>query len=390
MTVTYLLKRFTKNKMKMKKHLYKLVIFTVSLFMISCGNEDKKQDSINTLVIPVKVSQVTSNGTNPFLSVSGKIQASNNADLSTRMMGYVTKVHVNMGDKVRKGQLLVSIKNNDLQAKKAQVNAGINEATAAFNNAQKDYKRFKNLFTDNSATQKELDDITTNFEMAKARLESAKQMRNEINAQLAYSNITAPFNGIITNKNIETGDMANPGIPLISIETPNNFDVIAMVPETEISQIKKGTDVDVIVKSLNKTVKGFVTEISTSAKHTGGQYLVKIDLDKTDANILSGMFTTVQFPVEQKTKSTMVLIPTEAIVTNGQLSGVYTVSQSNTAMLRWLRLGRTYNNQVEVLSGLNEDESYIVSADGKLFNGVNVSPSLALPKEKEAETKLNN
>ncbi|MBT8244133.1 MAG: efflux RND transporter periplasmic adaptor subunit [Winogradskyella sp.] len=374
----------------MKKHLYKLVIFTVSLFMISCGNEDKKQDSINTLVIPVKVSQVTSNGTNPFLSVSGKIQASNNADLSTRMMGYVTKVHVNMGDKVRKGQLLVSIKNNDLQAKKAQVNAGINEATAAFNNAQKDYKRFKNLFTDNSATQKELDDITTNFEMAKARLESAKQMRNEINAQLAYSNITAPFNGIITNKNIETGDMANPGIPLISIETPNNFDVIAMVPETEISQIKKGTDVDVIVKSLNKTVKGFVTEISTSAKHTGGQYLVKIDLDKTDANILSGMFTTVQFPVEQKTKSTMVLIPTEAIVTNGQLSGVYTVSQSNTAMLRWLRLGRTYNNQVEVLSGLNEDESYIVSADGKLFNGVNVSPSLALPKEKEAETKLNN
>ena len=63
----------------------------------------------------------------------------------------------------------------------------------------------------------------------------------------------------------------------------------------------------------------------------------------------------------------MVLIPTEAIVTNGQLSGVYTVSQSNTAMLRWLRLGRTFGDQVEVLSGLNADEAYIVSAEGKLL-----------------------
>ena len=69
----------------------------------------------------------------------------------------------------------------------------------------------------------------------------------------------------------------------------------------------------------------------------------------------------------------MVLIPKEAIVKNGQLSGVYTVSESNTALLRWLRLGRTYGNNVEVLSGLNADESYIVSAEGKLFNGVKVS-----------------
>ena len=85
----------------------------------------------------MEVNQIKANGNNPFLSVSGKIQASNSADLSTRMMGYVNKVHVNVGDKVRKGQLLVSINNNDLQAKRAQVNAGITEATAAFNNAQK-------------------------------------------------------------------------------------------------------------------------------------------------------------------------------------------------------------------------------------------------------------
>jgi hypothetical protein len=100
---------------------------------------------------------------------------------------------------------------------------------------------------------------------------------------------------------------------------------------------------------------------------------VKIDLDKTEAKILSGMFTTVQFPIERKAKTALVLIPTEAIVTNGQLSGIYTVSESNTAILRWLRLGRTFGNQVEVLSGLNADEAYIVSAEGKLFNGAKIS-----------------
>ncbi len=357
----------------MKKKLYTIVAFSATLFMASCGSEDKKAVADNTPAISVKTSKVETNGNNPFLSVSGKIQATNSADLSTRMMGFINKVYVNVGDKVRKGQLLVSINNSDLQAKKAQVNAGITEATAAFNNAQKDYNRFKNLFADNSASQKEMDDMTANFEMVKARLESANQMKNEINAQFAYSNITAPFSGTITSRNVEAGNMANPGMPLISIETPGNFEVMAMVPETEISQIKKETEVDVLVKSINKTLKGKVTEVSTSAKNTGGQYLVKIDLDKTTANILSGMFATVQFPIEKQSKTEMVLIPTEAIITKGQLSGIYTVSQSNTALLRWLRLGKTFGNQVEVLSGLTTGEAYIVSAEGKLYNGVKVS-----------------
>jgi len=356
----------------MKKYINIITLIALSLFIVSCGSKEKKVAVDNSPAIKIKVNKVAVNNNSQFLSVSGKIEASNSADLSTRMMGYVKKVHVNVGDKVRKGQLLVSINNTDLQAKKAQVNAGITQAQTAFTNAEKNYNRFKNLMASNSISQKEMDDMTANYQMAKAGLESAKQMKNEINAQFTYSNITAPFSGIITSKNIETGDMANPGMPLISIETPNNFEVIAMVPETEISQIKKGTEVNVLVKSINKTIKGNVSEVSTSAKNTGGQFLVKIALEKTNANILSGMFSTVQFPVERKSASSMVLIPTEALVKNGQLSGVYTVSTSNTALLRWLRLGRTYGNQIEVLSGLNADESYIVSAEGKLYNGAKV------------------
>ncbi|MCB4797839.1 efflux RND transporter periplasmic adaptor subunit [Neotamlana laminarinivorans] len=354
------------------KKTYIILSLLISILATSCNSKDKKAVANSTPEIPVNVAKVSNNTDGSFLAVSGKIQAKNSANLSTRIMGYVNTVSVNVGDKVKKGQLLVSINNTDLQAKKAQVNANITKATAAFNNAEKDYNRFKSLFTDNSASQKELDDISANYEMAKASLEAAKQMKNEVNAQFAYTNITAPFSGVITNKTVKKGDMANPGMPLISVESLDDFEVIAMVPETEISKIQKGTEVKVNVKAINQIIKGKVTEVSSSAAQTGGQYLTKIILNKTNYNILSGMFTTVQFPVEKESQSSLVLIPKKAIVTNGQLSGVYTVSESNTAILRWLRLGRAFGGDIEVLSGLSANESYIVSAEGKLYNGAKV------------------
>jgi len=356
----------------MEKYSYKLAMITAAIFLVSCGDSVQKVAEDNAPVIEVNVNKVQTNDNGQFLSVSGKIIAAKSADISTRMMGYVDRVHVNVGDKVRKGQLLVSINSADLQAKKAQVDAGIDQATTAYKNTEKNYNRFKNLYASNSVTQKEMDDMKANYQMTKAGLESAKQLKNEVLAQLNYSNITAPFAGVITSNNIEAGDMANPGVSLMTVETAKKFEVNAMVPETEISNIKKGANVEVLVKSANKTLQVKVTEINTSSKHTGGQYLVKIALQKTDANILSGMFATVQFPQETKEASVMVLIPLQAIVKNGQLSGVYTVSQSNTAILRWLRLGRTFNERVEVLSGLSEGESYIIASKGKLFNGAKI------------------
>ena len=169
--------------------------------------------------------------------------------------------------------------------------------------------------------------------------------------------------------------MANPGIPLISMEAPGNFEVIAMVPETEISKIKNDSKVDVTAKSISKNIPGNVVEISTSARNTGGQYLVKIALDKTDAPILSGMFVNVQFPLEKKANavSSTLYVPKSALVKQGQLTGVYTIGNGNVALLRWLRIGKTFGDQVEVLSGLSKDEQFIISAEGKLYNGAKVT-----------------
>ncbi|MGB7843332.1 MAG: efflux RND transporter periplasmic adaptor subunit [Salinimicrobium sp.] len=357
----------------MKRTIYTLTLAALSMFAMSCGSDEKKQAVNETAAVPVQVETPSSAGER-FLTASGKIEAVNSANLSTRMMGYIQDIRVNVGDKVKKGELLISINNTDLQAKRAQVNASITEAEAAYNNAKKDYERFKTLYEEQSASQKEMDDQTARFEMAQARLEGAKQMKNEVESQFAYSNIRAPFSGVITNKFSEEGTMANPGQPLLAIEAPGNFEVIARIPESEISRIKTGTKVDVIIKSIDQTVQGTVSELSSSARNTGGQYLAKVALEKTDAEVLSGMYATVRFPIEKQEETTgTVMIPQEAIITRGDLKGIYTVSSQNTALLRWLRLGRSYGDRVEVLSGLKPGESYIISADGKIFNGAKVS-----------------
>jgi RND family efflux transporter MFP subunit len=353
------------------------VLAISSLILMSCGG-DKKENVTNLPTIPVQVSENTKNVNGSFITASGKIESENSANLSTRMMGYVTKVNVKVGQNVSAGQLLVSINNTDLLAKKAQVDASITQATAGYNNAKKDYDRFVNLFAQQSASQKELDDMTARYEMAKAGLEAAKQMRNEVMAQFSYSNITAPFTGTVTNTFVKEGDMANPGMPLVSIEGASRLQVTAMVSESDISNVKNGMPVKINVKSLNKEVAGKVSEVSLSAKNTGGQYLVKVILDKMDKTILSGMFVNVQFQKAKKeitstVKSDIVLVPESALVRQGQLTGIYTVGDGNVAILRWLRIGKTFGSQVEILSGLSSDEQYIVSAEGKLFNGAKVS-----------------
>lgn len=354
------------------KNYITVAFLAITLLVVSCGNDDKKKVADSSPAVAVTTSAVSEDSSNPFLTVSGKVEAVKSADISTRMMGYVDKIYVQVGEKVQNGQLLLSINNSDISAKLAQANAGITEAQTAFANAGKDFQRYTTLFNENSATQKELDDMTAQYNMAKARLEGAEQMKKEVQAQMGYANIRAPFAGVVTNKFINAGDMANPGMPLMEVETPGIYQVLAMVPESEILDIKADSEVEVLLKSLNKTVKGKVTEVSTSSKNTGGQYMVKVVLEESDANILSGMYANVRFPNKRKTMDA-IMIPTDAIVHRGQLTGIYTVSQSNTAVLRWLRLGRTYGDRVEVLSGLSSDEEYIVKAEGKLYNGARIS-----------------
>ncbi len=340
----------------------------------SCSNQTE-QKKVELPAIAATIGQTAGTNQGKYVTASGKIEAENSAMISTRLMGFVTDITVKTGQKVSQGQLLARISSNDLSAKKAQAEARIAQANAGYNNARKDYERFEALFAQKSASQKELDDMSTRMEMAKAGLEAAKQMRNEVMAQFSYSNITAPFSGIITGTFMKKGDMANPGMPIISMEGASKLQAVVMVSESEILNIKNGMQADVTIKSTQKTIKGRVAEMSSSAQNTGGQYIVKINLDEP-AEILSGMFVQSVFPIERSASAaaatTMTVIPKEAIIEEGQLKGIYVLNDQNIALLRWVRLGKTFGNDVEVLSGLSENEKYVLKADGRLFNGVQI------------------
>lgn len=357
------------------KSKYTFSIILSAFLITACGGGDANENQTSLKPVTVSVETVKGNYPGESFSVSGKVAAKQQANLGTRIMGFVNDIPVKTGDHVKAGQVLLRLDQADMQAKLAQVNAGISEAEAAFTNAEKDYNRFQSLFADQSATQKELDDMTTRYRMAQARLESARQMQREVSAQFAYTQIKAPFSGLVVNTFVKSGDLVNPGQPLLAIEDPDEFEIKAQIPENYINQVKVGDSATIWIKTLNAKISGQISELSTSARNTGGQYEVTLALTDKNQDLRSGMFASVEFSgIESLVESeNIVLIPSEILVERGELKGIYTVSQSNTAVLRWLRIGREYGDRVEVLAGLEAGESYVVSAAGKLYNGAPLS-----------------
>ncbi len=348
------------------------LIVAIGLALFSCG-DNKDENSATNEAIKVVVEQASQPDAKGFFNASGQIEAAQYANISTRMMGYVSQIYVQVGDKVTKGQALIHINNADLEARRAQTQAGISQAQAQFLTAEKDLKRFQTLHEQNSASQKELDDVKTQYDIAKAGLETARQMQNEVDAMLSYTNIKAPFSGLITSTSVKSGDMANPGQHLLSIEAPGEFVATAMISEKDIPYIHQNDSVSVYVKSNGESLDGIISEVSSSSQNSGGQYLVKIKLITPEkVKLYSGMFVSVSIPTEHKMNS-QVLIPKTALHHRGDLQGIYTVSESNTAILRWLKLGKSIGANVEVLSGLSAGESYIIQAEGKLYNGANIA-----------------
>ncbi|MGQ1910093.1 efflux RND transporter periplasmic adaptor subunit [Marinifilum sp. RC60d5] len=358
--------------MNFKKYLFIATAGVIFFGLQSCGDKpNAKESSKADVVVTLKTAKIENRP--ELLSFSGKIEAETHSNLGTRIMGQIARIYVEPGQKVKKGQLLIQIKDKDIQAKKSQVKANMLKAEAAYSNAKKDFDRFSILFEQKSASQKEMDDVSTAYNMAKAELEAVKQAEVEVNEMLAYTAIKAPYNGVITRKYMNEGDLASPGMPLLALEKPGEYKVMARIPETEISKIEKNDLVKVRVSALNNIeIEGIVTEVNPSALYTGNQFEAKIVLRpdvEQKGKIYSGMFANVLL---EKGGMPSIMIPENVLVKKGQLTGVYTLSQSGTAMLRWIRIGNTSNNMVEVLSGLSDNEQYIASYKGKIWDGAKV------------------
>ncbi|MFV0419089.1 MAG: efflux RND transporter periplasmic adaptor subunit [Dysgonomonas sp.] len=341
--------------------------------LYSCSSSDKLEDKDKTIVKVEAYSPGQS--TNEGFYLSGEVTAKQTANISTRMMGYINKIYVKPGDKVASGQLLVSISSDDILAKKGQVQAMITEAEAAAKNAQRDYERFKTLRNQNSVSDKELENVALQNTSMNAKVQMARQQMNEVNAMLSYTNIRAPFSGVVTQKMVDEGSMANPGIPILTIEQNGELQVIASIPENYIQYVKVGDVAKMELKSLGITIDGKVSELSPSAFRTGGQYSMKLAIDTKDKeNIRPGMYVNILIPNKTGENITSkIMLDKSSIVYRDQLTGVYVIDDQSQANLRWIRLGKTIGNQVEVLSGLSQNDKIVSKAEGKLYNGVKVS-----------------
>ncbi len=355
-----------------------LVFATLGLLALGSCSSDKKEQSLTNTDSAVVVTLAEPSGVAQHdLNISGQVEASRTANISTRVMGIITLLKVKVGDPVYKDQLLATISNQDILAKRAQTDAMIAEAQATLNNAQKDFDRFTILYNQQSATAKELDNVTLQYNSAKSRLEAAKQMRNEVNASLSYTSLIAPFSGTVTQKLADAGSMASPGMPILTIEQSGSYQVSASVPENLISQIHPGENALINIKSLNKTIHGLVIQVSSSSQYTGGQYIIKVSIpDNEKKGLYAGMYADISIPSKNAipggTGGDAVLVPLSSIIYKDQLTGIYTVGSDQTALLRWVRLGRTYGDRVEVLTGLAKNEPFITHADGNLYNGIPV------------------
>lgn len=352
------------------KHIGKLLLAAPIIFLSAACSSKSSAPATEESPLSVETYQPTMlDGEGLF--ISGAVSAEQTAMISTRHMGYVERIYVKQGDAVKAGQLLLTVNSADLQARRSQAEAMIAEAKAAAASAEKDLQRFRALHAQKSVSDKELENVELNHTSMQSKLKMAQQARQEVKAMLAYTAIKAPFSGVVTQKMVDAGSMANPGQPLLVIEQDGRLNITASLPESYLAYVKVGDTLHASVKALGGSVTGVVTELSPSASMTGGSYQIKVmPKGNFQGQLRAGMYAALRIPVKgMKKTGQRVWVESASVVRRNQLTGLYVVSSDGKAQLRWVRLGDTSGDRVEVLSGLNAQEKVIRTSKGKLYNG---------------------
>ena len=184
--------------------------------------------------------------------------------------------------------------------------------------------------------------------------------------------VRAPYGGRITDKMIDVGDLSTPGTPLFTIEKEGRFCADLVLPENHIESVRLDMEVTVNIPALGGTwLTGWIGRIVPAADPRSRSFLVKVALPE-DPRIHSGMFARVSIPVG---KSGMMLIPETALVRRGQLAGVFLLGPEGRARFRLIRIGRQFGNRVEILSGLHEEDRYLIAPPPELVDGAKVEVS---------------
>ena len=320
------------------------------------------------------------------LGSTGTVQARESAVVSAQVMGHIQQVLVREGDSVRAGQTLVILDDAAIRASVEQAQAGVMAAQSAQAAAQANaalaastLARYKQLDAQKSVSPQELDEVSRRSEAAAANLEAVRAQTDAARAQetgartmQSYARLVAPFAGTVTARMADPGTMATPGVPLLKIDQAGTLQLDASVDESAISAIHRGMKVPVSIDSASSaSLTGIVTEIVPAADPSSHSFLVKIDLPSS-TQLRAGMYGTAMF--SNGTKQA-ILIPRSAVVARGSLSCAYVLDSQGIAQLRYLTLGATQGDLVEVLSGVSTGEKLIDAPSDRDIAGKRIETS---------------
>lgn len=344
-----------------------IIIATTSI--LACGGEEALEISDRPIGDPMVVQTQTAERrlrTENF-AASGATEPISRVSPGTKIMGRVEAVPVREGDQVERGQILARLEARDLEASLRQAEAALTMSQVQLDNARKQRERIKSLEARGSATAKNLEDVQGAFRVAEAGLAQAEAALSAAKIHLGHSLIRSPFDGWITAKNIEAGDLANPGVPLFTLEDLSRIRVVVPVPEASVIHLREGSPAHVEI--LGETQKATVDRIVPSGDPASRTFSVKILLDNPHGRLKSGMYARVSFEGGERQS---LWIPSSALTYRGQLEGVFVVGGDDRVTLRWVTTGAKADGETEILSGLEVGDEYVPSPPSSLTDGVRV------------------
>jgi RND family efflux transporter MFP subunit len=278
------------------------------------------------------------------------------ATLSTKLMGSVTRVLVQEGDAVSAGQPLVEIDARDLAAQAARASASVAEAEAVRRDAAAQAQRIRGLYADSAATRAQLDAVEAGLARAEAGVRAAQAVGAEVGAMRGYAVVRAPFAGVVTRRFVDPGAFAAPGAPLVSVQDGARLRIAVTAPPAAASGVRRGQSISATIEGRSATamVEGVVPAGS------GQLYTINALLDNAAGAYLPGSAATLSIPQGERRG---VVVPAAAIVREGDLAGV-DVLAGGAIERRWLRLGRSVGERVEVLSGLRAGDRVVIRGVG--------------------------
>ncbi len=325
------------------------------VILAGCGKpeEDGAGPAASSPTVPVVVAPVSAQPLWDEEEVVGNVEAAQRAVLSAKVTGVIDAVKVAPGARVQRGTVLATIDAREIKAR-------LDSAMAAQDQAQKDFARIERLLQSGSSTRQEFDAATTRLRTADASLVEARTM-------LQYTGITAPFDGVVTRKLVEVGDLATPGKPLLEMENSSLLRFECEIPEALLDRVNMGSDLPVRVDAAGAELNGKISEIAPSASAGSRTFLVKLDLPASE-KLRAGQFGRVRVPVRERPA---LLVAESAVVRRGQIESVFVVEEGK-ARLRLVKSGRQMNGEIEILSGLSGGESVVVRDAHLLTDGVSV------------------